>query len=118
MRLIDADELKEHLFVGADYDKAINDGIDKTEEEVFAFKCGWNDALKSVAQFAPTVDAVEVVRCKDCIHKPTGSGVNHDITFPNQDYRCPCRCEDYWYSWMPDDDWFCANGERREDADT
>ena len=56
MRLIDADALKEHLFVGADYDKAINDGIDKTEEEVFAFKCGWNDALKSVAQFAPTVD--------------------------------------------------------------
>lgn len=56
MRLIDADDLKEHLFVGADYDKAINDGIDKTEEEVFAFQCGWNDALKSVAQFAPTVD--------------------------------------------------------------
>lgn len=58
MRLVDADALKEHLFVGADYDKAINDGIDKTEEEVFAFKCGWNDALKSVEQFAPTVDAV------------------------------------------------------------
>lgn len=117
-RQIDADELKEHLFVGADYDKAINDGISKTDEEVFAFQCGWNDALKSVAQFAPTVDAVEVVRCRDCKHKPTGSGVNHDITFPEQDYRCPCRCEDYWYSWMPDDDWFCANGERREDADT
>lgn len=62
-------------------------------------------------------DFVRVVRCKDCIHKPTGSGVNHDIEFPEQDYRCPCRCEDYWYSWMPDDDWFCANGERRKDAD-
>lgn len=61
-------------------------------------------------------DYVKVVRCKDCIHKPTGSGVNHHITFPEQDYRCPCRCEDYWYSWMPDDDWFCANGERREDG--
>lgn len=61
-------------------------------------------------------DVVEVVRCKDCIHKPTGSGVNHDITFPEQDYRCPCRCEDYWYSWMPNDDWFCANGERRENG--
>ena len=69
MRLIDADELKEHLFVGADYDKAINDGIAKTEEEVFAFQCGWNDALKSVAQFALAVDAVEVVRCKDCKSK-------------------------------------------------
>ena len=59
MRLVDADKLEEHLFVGADYDKAIDDGISKTEEEVFAFKCGWNDALKSVAQFAPTVDPVK-----------------------------------------------------------
>jgi hypothetical protein len=65
-RLVDADELREHLFVGADYDRVIDDGIYKTEEEVFAFKCGWNDALKSVVQFAPTVDAVPVVRCKDC----------------------------------------------------
>lgn len=59
MRLIDADALKEHLFVGADYDKVIDDGIAKTEEEVFAFQCGWNDALKSVAEFAPTVDPVK-----------------------------------------------------------
>ena len=75
-RLIDADELKEHLFVGADYDKAINDGISKTEEEVFAFQCGWNDALKSVAEFAPTVDPIkhghwinkgfEPTRCSVC----------------------------------------------------
>ena len=70
------------------------------------YEKGWNDR-----------DA-EIVRCKDCKHKPTGSGVNHDIEFPEQDYRCPCRCEDYWYSWMPDDDWFCANGERREDGKT
>ena len=57
----------------------------------------------------------EIIRCKDCKHKPTGSGINHDIKFPEQDYRCPCRCEDHWYSWIPDDDWFCANGERREE---
>ena len=59
MRLIDADELKEHLFVGFDYDRAIGDGIPKTEEEVLAFECGWNDALKSVVRFAPTVDPVK-----------------------------------------------------------
>ena len=63
---------------------------------------------------APTVDAIEVVRCKDCIHKPTGTRNKHDMEFP--DDICPCQCEDYWYSWMPDDDWFCANGERREDG--
>lgn len=71
------------------------------------------EAMRKALNHMPTV---EVVRCKDCKHKPTGSGVNHDINFPEQDYRCPCRCEDYWYSWMPDDDWFCANGERREDV--
>ena len=100
MRLIDADDLKEHLFVGADYDKAINDGIDKTEEEVFAFKCGWNDALKSVAQFAPTVDAVEVVRCKDCV------GCDRDDGSP-------------WCGLVGlhvDDDHYCAWGERKDDT--
>ena len=92
-RLIDADELS----------KLVGEPI-----EVFLRRLD--------LKLPPIVDAVEVVRCKDCIHKPTGSGVNHHITFPEQDYRCPCRCEDYWYSWMPDDDWFCANGERREDG--
>ena len=60
----------------------------------------------------PTAEVVEVVRCKDCKHRPDGTGVNHDLEFP--DDRCPCKCEDYWYSWKPDDNWFCGNGERRE----
>ena len=56
----------------------------------------------------------EIVRCRDCKHRPTGTGANHDLEFP--DDECPCQCEDYWYSWMPPDDWFCPNGERREDG--
>ena len=55
-------------------------------------------------------EVAEVIRCKDCIHKPTGSGANHEIEFP--DTVCPCQCDDYWYSWKPDEDWFCANAER------
>ena len=79
---------------------------------------GWIHRMEiPLKTFLREHDFEAVVRCKDCKHKPTGIGVNHDITFPEQDYRCPCRCEDYWYSWMPDDDWFCANGERRKDAD-
>ena len=62
---------------------------------------------------APTVDAVPVVRCKDCKHKPRGTGANHDVEFPDE--VCPCQCEDYWYSWMPQDNFFCAWGERKED---
>lgn len=61
-------------------------------------------------------DVVEVVRCKDCKHRPTGTGANHDLEFP--DDWCPCQCAgDYWYSWMPPDDWFCAYGERKETED-
>ena len=63
----------------------------------------------------PTIDAVPVIRCKDCKHRPTGSGANHDVVFPSGDYKCPCRCDDHWYSWIPDDDWFCANGEVKEE---
>lgn len=62
----------------------------------------------------PTVDAVPVVRCKDCKHKPSGSGANHDVEFPDE--ICPCQCEDYWYSWVPKDNFFCAWGERKEDV--
>lgn len=57
----------------------------------------------------------EIVRCKDCIHRPTGTGANHDLEFP--DDECPCQCEDYWYSWMPQDDWYCADGKRKETED-
>ena len=44
----------------------------------------------------PTVDAVPVVRCKDCKHL-------------DQDSRFCFKCMD----WVKDT-WFCANGERRE----
>ena len=67
-----------------------------------------------IARF-PTVDAAPVVRCKNCKHRPTIREPyenGFDLDFPDE--RCPCHVEDGWYSWMPDDDWFCANGERKE----
>ena len=62
-------------------------------------------------------EVVPIVRCKDCKHRPVDtSGHNYgpDLLFPN-DYKCPCKCADPYYSWMPKDDWFCANGKRRDD---
>ena len=45
---------------------------------------------------APTVDAVPVVRCKDCKH----------------------RFQDSWCEYVDDDDnFYCARGERKEGAD-
>ena len=63
----------------------------------------------------------EIIRCKDCKHKPhTSDKYDYDngdcgleIIFP--DYRCPCRCDDEYYNHIPDDDWFCGNAERRTD---
>ena len=36
------------------------------------YKKGWNDALQAAYDNAPAVDAVEVVRCKDCISRWDG----------------------------------------------
>lgn len=62
---------------------------------------------------------VEVVRCKDCKHRPNKPDRasedalgGFDIEFP--DGGCPCQCEDGYYNWYPEDDWFCGNGERRK----
>lgn len=79
------------------------------------YKKGWNDALQAAYDNAPTVDAVEVVRCRDCKYRPIDYGDEHDLCFPKE-YHCPCQCDDNWYSWMPKDDFFCARGERKPNA--
>lgn len=74
--------------------------IDTTEREV---------ELKEFAQ-------PEIIRCKDCMHRPIKK--DGEIMPPGPEYddeKCPCLCEDPFYSWMPRDDFFCANGERREE---
>lgn len=73
---------------------------------------------RKIMEEAPAVDAVPVVRCKDCKHRPIDNrGKDDDLTgfaieFP--DSHCQCQCEDGWYNWYPPDDWYCANGERRD----
>lgn len=45
-------------------------GVGKAKPEVFqnrAFADGWNTLMEIIRKAKP-VDAVEVVRCKDCIH--------------------------------------------------
>jgi hypothetical protein len=57
----------------------------------------------------------ELVRCKNCKHRPImpkDYTDGFDLIFP--DKECPCKCEDGWYSWYPEDNWFCANGDRKE----
>ena len=54
---------------------------------------------------APTVDAVPVVRCKDCKYRFKNNGHSKD--------GCPIIDANIW---MDDDD-FCSHGERKEGAD-
>lgn len=51
-------------------------------------------------------DPPEIVRCKDCKHYG-------DPKSPCPDNDCPCQCMDSFYSWIPDPDWYCGDGERR-----
>lgn len=55
----------------------------------------WVDDGIGFLEDAPTVDAVEVVRCRDCKHYMT----------------IHCTCDGCCIS----DDWYCADGERRTD---
>ena len=74
-----------------------------------AYDYGWRSLQKCIEKL-PSAQP-EIVRCKDCKHRPTGTD-RDDLEFP--DDKCPCKCEDYWYSWKPVDDWFCGNGERKK----
>lgn len=64
----------------------------------------------------------QIVRCKDCKHRPKKPNwetyeSGFDIEFP-EGSKCPCHCSgDEWYSWYPEDDWFCADGEKDGDGD-
>ena len=66
----------------------------------------WDEAvLASDIENAPTVDAVEVVRCKDCIHRDP------------EDKKCDCSFQARGGMFPMDDNDFCSYGERRkEDA--
>ena len=100
--MIDKAALPEHKFPEVQC-KSFSDGS--------AYRQGWNDAIDAIVYNQPPVDAVPV-RCKDCKHRPIGTN-RDDLEFP--DDKCPCKCEDYWYSWKPSDNWFCGNGERKDD---
>lgn len=61
---------------------------------------GWEDGVK--AQYEATIDAVEVVRCKECIHYESDGGA-----------MMICNVTDM----VCDNDDYCSYGERREDGE-
>jgi len=62
-------------------------------------------------------DFVHVVRCKDCKHRPY-EDEDGDVYAPSwDDLICPYLCEDSYYNWMPEDDFFCKRGERKDNGE-
>lgn len=70
------------------------DHVKRSNNSDFAPTPTWNQAVQIVEDF-PAADVVEVVRCGECIRK--------DI----------CRTSNVW-AVSPDDNWFCADGKRKE----
>ena len=104
-RLIDANALTEHIkdlpTWWAD-DGGFYGGAMKYPEGMFDTE----DIISSIEN-APTVDAVPVVRCKDCKHYDNSEGI------------CWCHLNSKFYPGGTDwhsfpEDGFCSYGERRE----
>lgn len=73
-----------------------------------------HESYKEWLEDLPVADVVEVVRCKDCKHRPVEKGEYWRLEFPDE--VCPCQEIDTdWYGRKPADDWFCANGKRNGD---
>ena len=89
-RLIDADKLGELKYYLGNWSP--------TE-----WQKGWNDAIDTIMDETPTVNAVEVVRCKDCEYYSKG--------MPDE----PTICELTMCG--ANDEGFCAWAERKKDAE-
>ena len=96
MRLIDVDKL----------------GVGRCSEEVLPHDhCfAWN-TLIGIIENAPTVDAVPVVRCRDCKYFIKDSDLDH-IVYPNE-ICADGYCSNMWC--YTDAMEFCSYGKRREE---
>lgn len=98
MRLIDADALEELI---ANNVYPVQDAFNDRDYGMF-----WTGGIEKAIDDAPTIDAVEVVRCKDC------KWYERRYPWNGNSYECS-----YLEAPMDDND-FCSWGERREDGQT
>lgn len=133
MRLIDADALKENAYDSREWKNAevgfhqmvvdiedIDDAptvdavpVGVVEQFIWERDMAIQQLEEHGIPFCGKAYVVAVVRCKECKHRPKYDGPNR-LVFPDE--VCPCQCDDLYYNWMPSDDWYCADGERKDDA--
>ena len=106
MRLIDADariyDLIERCCKECDKRKGIKNGKRQFIYEIGEAPCRACevDDVKAELEEAPTIDAVPVVRCKDCKHRDAENGFCEGRGWPMQ---------------LVPDDGFCDKGERSKE---
>ena len=95
MRLIDADEL----------------GVGRCSKDILpaAYCAGWNGLIELIEK-APTIDAVPVVRCRECKHLNV---VNRKELYAH----CPKTNTVFLPFELDTREHFCSLGERKEGAD-
>lgn len=93
MRLIDADELRKKAYWMKMFD---NQGITSDVKAV---------SVSSI-DFAPTIEAAEIVRCKDCQYSHEPSVLVKGLV--ECEKSCSGEC-------LKREDWYCPLGERRGD---
>lgn len=104
MRLIDADNALE-LF-RAEYQNTEN-LIKQGEKQLDSLAEGYTEAAHIIKHISPTVDAVPVIRCRDCKNwKPYGSKAARKIGDPLERYG---GCE-IWHGGHLESD-FCSYGQ-------
>lgn len=108
MRLIDADALMIEYAKYVERSNMVVRVLSSINIE-FAPTPTWNSAV-SLAESAPTVDAVQVVRCKDCKYGMTAYGIADGWVFCSKPYTERGNA-------MHRTDWFCADGVRKEQDD-
>ena len=92
LKQVAVEELKDYI---VDPTKAISE----YEDDVFNYNSGLKTAIQVIEELL-TADVVEVVRCKDCKH--------HQDEVPGMVW-----CPHVVGNWV-NDNWFCADGERKE----
>ena len=92
-------------FCGYDLTKCVKYGNESAEQQHDSYSTMMMYEIADEIEDAPTVDAVEVVRCREC-----KKGEVDDPDFPDQ-YYCHAGC-----GWNKGD-FYCAYGERKEGAD-
>ena len=94
MRLIDADDLAAKIMMEAP------DFMDGGSSITKAFIL----AMVKTRSVTPTIDAVQVVRCKDCCYWLPMNRFHEDYHPGNGE--CELNC------WVRPMDWYCADGEK------